>query len=141
MEVHMMFFKSSYISEDRAINEPDGICFIAYFVKVTELSETVTAVGTEEVAHIILIVQLDKENEDLAPVVNLLEEVENPVTCEHLEPMALSFVPLFKDDYLLYWGHADTTPNSSHTILWIISRIPILMSAKQVCRRITKSCG
>ncbi|CAG2062558.1 unnamed protein product, partial [Timema podura] len=109
MEMHVVHFKSSYLTQESALREKDGICVFVYFFKVQS-----------------------QPNPDLQIITDNLQFVQQPHTSSHLDPIPMSFlIRSFEDDYFLYWGSIMTN-NCAHTIMWLVCREPIGISSQQV---------
>uniref|UniRef100_A0A1B6KV51 Carbonic anhydrase n=1 Tax=Graphocephala atropunctata TaxID=36148 RepID=A0A1B6KV51_9HEMI len=106
MEMHVLFFKSQYLTQEAAIKEDDGIVIIAYLMKVVDES----TLGLKWLSA-----QLDR--------------VLEPQTSAFMPPFPLSsLLAPTTQDYTLYWGSL-AIGDCSHTIQWLISR-----SALGICK-------
>nr|CAD7414721.1 unnamed protein product [Timema poppensis] len=111
MEMHVVHFKSSYLTQESALREKDGICVFVYFFKVQS-----------------------QPNPDLQIITDNLQFVQQPHTSSHLDPIPMSFlIRPFEDDYFLYWGSIMTN-NCAHTIMWLVCREPIGVSSQQLAK-------
>nr|CAD7424311.1 unnamed protein product [Timema monikensis] len=111
MEMHVVHFKSSYLTQESALREKDGICVFVYFFKVQS-----------------------QPNPDLQIITDNLQFVQQPHTSSHLDPIPMSFlIRSFEDDYFLYWGSIMTN-NCAHTIMWLVCREPIGVSSQQLAK-------
>ncbi|XP_014255268.1 uncharacterized protein LOC106669916 [Cimex lectularius] len=108
MEIHVMFFKSMYLSQEEAMKKLDGVTVLAYLVKI----------------H-------NEDNAHLKPIIDALDKIKGPFTSQHIDLLSLQeIVPLFTDDYLMYWGNVV----NSHKILWLICRQPLTISPEQLSK-------
>lgn len=74
----------------------------------------------------------DGPNEAFQNIIDALVDISEPGTSKKIEPTALtSLIHIFKEDYLMYWG-AVSTETCQHYVMWVICRIPLLVSADQV---------
>ncbi|EEZ98484.1 Carbonic anhydrase 3-like Protein [Tribolium castaneum] len=107
IEMHVVFFKANYLTQESALKEKDGIVVLVYMFK-------------------------GGKNEAFQVLIDHVMEVQKPHTSRKLNPLPLSyFVKKFEQDYLLYWGSVTTTV-CLHYILWLISREPMGVAAEQV---------
>lgn len=109
MEMHVVTCKGTYITQEAALNEEDGCATLVYIFQIQ-----------------------GSPNPDLQPIVDALNDIRQPGSSKHFKPgLIKNVVRRFTDDYYMYWG-AVSTPKCSHTILWMISRIPIGVSKEQL---------
>ncbi|XP_063230377.1 carbonic anhydrase 13-like [Bacillus rossius redtenbacheri] len=110
MEMHVMHFKSRYLTQEAALKEPDGLCVLVFLFKLQE-----------------------QPNTNLERITQLLGKVQNPHSSVHLEPQPLSrfLARQFSEDYFLYWGSTDTL-HCRHAVLWLVCREPTGISPEQV---------
>jgi len=99
MEIHTVFYKARYISQQAALKKADGILQVVYMV------------------------QLDgKSSAGIQWVASHLPTVAQPATSTSLPPTPLSALLLpFSQDFLAYWGSL-ATKRCQHKTLTIISR-------------------
>uniref|UniRef100_A0A1B6CEM1 Alpha-carbonic anhydrase domain-containing protein n=3 Tax=Clastoptera arizonana TaxID=38151 RepID=A0A1B6CEM1_9HEMI len=109
MEMHVVFFKSTYLTQEAALKENDGVIILVYFFKVVSTT-----------------------NSTLESIVNSLKLITEPKTSVKIEAMPLSYIlHEFENDYLLYWG-CIRAHNYSHPVLWIICRQAFGVSNKEL---------
>lgn len=105
LEVHVMFFKNTYLTQEDAMKQTDGTVTVAYLFTLQST-----------------------DNEDFNPIISALKEIQKPLTSHHLELLPLEkFLHAFADDYFMYWGNV-----VNRSILWLISRKPLGISARQL---------
>ncbi|KAG8242118.1 hypothetical protein J6590_072250 [Homalodisca vitripennis] len=111
MEMHLVFFKSQYLTQETALQKDDGIVIIAYLVRLEEES-TLSLQWLS--AH--------------------LDRILEPQTSTMLPPFPLSslVVPVTRD-YALYWGSLDLGV-CTHTIQWLVSRIALAISVEDLMK-------
>uniref|UniRef100_A0A1B6F3B4 Carbonic anhydrase n=1 Tax=Cuerna arida TaxID=1464854 RepID=A0A1B6F3B4_9HEMI len=111
MEMHLVFFKSQYLTPESALQKNDGIVIIAYLVKLEEESTL-----------------------SLQWLSSHLDKILEPQTSTMLPPFPLSslVVPVMQD-YALYWGSLDLVV-CSHTIQWIVSRAALAISIEDLMK-------
>lgn len=108
-EMHVVTFKSSYLTQEAALKEQDGCTTLVYIFKLQETP-----------------------NPDFQIIVDALSEIKNPGMSKKIEIRPITnLVRKFKDDYFMYWGSV-STQKCTHYILWLITRVPIGVSAEQV---------
>lgn len=108
-EMHVVTFKSSYLTQAAALKEQDGCTALVYLFKLQDIP-----------------------NPNFQDIVDALKDVKNPGTSKKITPHPITnLIRIFTEDYLMYWGSI-STQKCTHFILWLISRIPIGISAEQV---------
>lgn len=72
------------------------------------------------------------DNPAIQMLVDAIPYVQKPHSSARLDPIPLEvLVKPFMGDYFLYWGSVTTT-SCVHSILWLLSREPVGVSAEQV---------
>lgn len=108
-EMHVVTFKSSYLTQEAALKEQDGCATLVYIFKLQSAP-----------------------NPEFQAIVNVLQDISQPGTSKKLEPLPITrLTKIFKNDYFYYWGAVSTT-KCTHYIQWLITRTPIGISADQV---------
>lgn len=108
-EMHVVTFKSSYLTQEAALKEQDGCATLVYLFKLQ-----------------------DAPNPDFQCIVEALKDIKNPGTSKKIEThLITNLVRIFTEDYLMYWG-AVSTQKCTHYVMWLITRVPIGISAEQV---------
>ncbi|KAF2880446.1 hypothetical protein ILUMI_25724 [Ignelater luminosus] len=109
LEMHVVHFKSCYLTQEAALKEKDGMVVLAYFFKLQT-----------------------QPNPAVQVLVDSILFIQKPHCSARLDPLPLwFFVREFQDDYFLYWGSVMTT-TCVHLILWLICREPIGISTEQL---------
>ncbi|CAH1403220.1 unnamed protein product [Nezara viridula] len=105
LEVHVMFFKNTYLTQEDAMKQTDGTVTVAYLFTLQS-----------------------NDNEDFNPIISAIQEIQRPLTSYHLELLPLQkFLNIFTDDYFMYWGNV-----VNRSILWLVCRRPLGISARQL---------
>ncbi|CAG9823813.1 unnamed protein product [Phaedon cochleariae] len=108
-EMHVVTFKSSYLTQEAALKEQDGCATLVYLFKLQ-----------------------DAPNPAFQIIVDALLNVPKAGTSTKIDPMILTtFIRIFTSDYFMYWGSV-STEKCVHYILWLITRIPIGVSSDQI---------
>ncbi|KAJ8967843.1 hypothetical protein NQ317_005514 [Molorchus minor] len=108
-EMHVVMFKSSYLTQEAALKEQDGCATLVYFFKLQEAA-----------------------NPAFQVIVDALYDIQKAGTGKKIEPFALtSLIGIFENDYFLYWGTVSTV-SCTHYLMWLISRVPIGVSSEQI---------
>lgn len=108
-EMHVVTFKSSYLTQEAALKEQDGCATLVYVFKLQ-----------------------DAPNPAFQLIVDALNYVKICGTSKKLELRPITnLVRMFNEDYFMYWGSV-STQKCTHYILWLITRLPIGVSAEQV---------
>nr|XP_023011991.1 carbonic anhydrase 3-like [Leptinotarsa decemlineata] len=108
-EMHVVTFKSCYLTQEAALKEQDGCATLVYLFKLQ-----------------------DAPNPAFQTIVDALLDVPKAGTSKKIEPSIITnLVKKFTSDYFMYWGSV-STEKCVHYILWLISRIPIAVSAEQI---------
>lgn len=109
LEMHVVIFKSSYLTQEAALKEQDGCTVLVYIFKLQ-----------------------DAPNREFQPIIDALDKIRHAETSTKIDPQPITnFMKIFRKDYLMYWG-AISTQHCTHYILWLVTRIPIGLSAEQV---------
>nr|CAH7764194.1 unnamed protein product [Callosobruchus chinensis] len=108
-EMHVVLFKSSYLTQEAALKEQDGCASLVYFFKLQ-----------------------DTPNPCFQEIIKALRDIEEPGSSRKIPPSPIiSIVRKFTDDYFLYWG-AVSTARCRHYLMWLINRVPIGVSEAQI---------
>ncbi|XP_046673570.1 uncharacterized protein LOC124362801 [Homalodisca vitripennis] len=109
LEIHAVFYKSQYLTQDAALQKDDGIVVIVYLCKLRDQSSPCF--------------------KWLSPY---LDQVVEPKvsTLLALVPLSSLLIP-FTLDYILYWGSL-TVGHCSHVMLWLISRAALGISLEDL---------
>ncbi|XP_045483840.1 carbonic anhydrase 2-like [Harmonia axyridis] len=108
-EMHVVTFKSCYLTQESALKEKDGVAVISYFFKLQ-----------------------NAENPVLQRLLDAIPEIKDANSSFKLEPWPLSNMLMeFDKDYMVYWGSV-TASGCHHFVLWFICRYPIGASLEQM---------
>ncbi|GJQ69617.1 hypothetical protein Trydic_g6707 [Trypoxylus dichotomus] len=109
LEMHVVLFKSCYLTQEAALKKKDGIVVLVYFFKLQAGRNAAIELLTEAMPYI-----------------------QMPHSSARLDNLPLSFLTFaFEEDYFMYWGTV-TTSECIHVLLWLISREPIGVSSEQL---------
>ncbi|KAJ8919119.1 hypothetical protein NQ315_012104 [Exocentrus adspersus] len=108
-EMHVITFKSSYLTQASALKEQDGCATLVYFFKLQ-----------------------DPPNPAFQVIIDALYDIQKAGTSKKLTPTNINNLLLkFESDYFFYWGTVSTTA-CTHYLMWLICRTPIAVSAEQI---------
>ena len=129
LEMHVIFFRSSYLTQEAALKKRDGIVVLVYFFKVTRSPPAPQVRAKRETD----LFQLQAGNNiPLKFVADVIPSVRMPHSSVRMHNIPLGFfVPLFENDYFAYWGSINTS-ECKHVVLWVISRVPLGIAIDQV---------
>ncbi|KAK4881967.1 hypothetical protein RN001_005286 [Aquatica leii] len=109
LEMHVVFFKSEYLTHEAALKQKDGVTVLVYLFQLHA--------GTNIVINYVL---------------SKLFFIGQAVSSARLSNIPLQFfLKKFEEDYFLYWGSV-VTATKSHSILWLICREPIEITLDQM---------
>uniref|UniRef100_A0A1B6MLP7 Carbonic anhydrase n=1 Tax=Graphocephala atropunctata TaxID=36148 RepID=A0A1B6MLP7_9HEMI len=109
LEMHAVFYKSQYHTQDEALKEGDGIVVLVYLCKLKEKSSP----GLEWLSSYL--------NQVVGPKMS---------TMLPLAPLSSLLVP-FTRDYIIYWGSL-SVGHCSHVMLWLVSRAALAISLEDL---------
>ncbi|KAK9882182.1 hypothetical protein WA026_019696 [Henosepilachna vigintioctopunctata] len=108
-EMHVVAFKSCYLTQESALKEKDGVVVISYLFKLQNSSNPI-----------------------LQRILEAIPEVKDANTSYKVQPWPLSHLVMeFQNDYFIYWGSV-TSSGCQHFVLWFICRCPIGASLEQM---------
>ncbi|XP_030747175.1 putative carbonic anhydrase 3 [Sitophilus oryzae] len=108
-EMHVVTFKSCYLTQESALKESDGVAILVYMFKLQ-----------------------DKPNAGFSIISDALTGIAKAHTSMKVNPIELTtLVKQFTSDYFMYRGSVSTT-NCVHYITWMITRVPMGVSNDQV---------
>ncbi|KAB0801788.1 hypothetical protein PPYR_03974 [Photinus pyralis] len=109
LEMHVVYFRSMYVTHEAALRQKDGVAVFVYLFKLQ--------------AAINPIMQL---------LVEAIPRVQKPRTSTRFKNIPLQFLlKKFQMDYFLYWGSVRTNA-FIHFIFWLICREPIGITREQM---------
>ncbi|XP_050515806.1 carbonic anhydrase 2-like [Diabrotica virgifera virgifera] len=108
-ELHVLFFRSSYLTQEAALKEQDGCAALVYLFNLQDEINPTFQIIIQSLEHI--------------ADANCSKKIENIVLTKLIKP--------FQDDYFFYWGSV-STEDCIHYIMWLIAREPIGISIEQL---------
>ncbi|KAJ2952005.1 hypothetical protein O0L34_g4267 [Tuta absoluta] len=109
-ELQVTFFKSEYMTQQEAMKHHDGVLMICYLIRY--------GVNPDP--------RLDWIIEGFPRVIEV-----GAWTKVGPKPM-LNLLPMFSEDYFMYWGNLRTGVGSNHAIRWIVARTPLWATMEQI---------
>ncbi|KAL1490321.1 hypothetical protein ABEB36_013036 [Hypothenemus hampei] len=108
-ELHVVLFKSCYLTQESALKERDGVAILVYILNLQQAG-----------------------NPMFQEVVRVLPAIAKAHTSAKITPVPLNnLITPFDVDYFIYKGSI-TTVNCVHPVSWIICRYPIGISSDQM---------
>ncbi|ENN78979.1 hypothetical protein YQE_04563, partial [Dendroctonus ponderosae] len=108
-ELHVVLFKSCYLTQEAALKERDGVVILVYILNLQ-----------------------DPPNPNLQPIVDALPAIAKAHTSAKVPPTELLYLMTqFEADYFIYRGSVCTS-DCVHPIMWMITRVPIGISPDQM---------
>ncbi|XP_026322272.1 carbonic anhydrase 2-like isoform X2 [Hyposmocoma kahamanoa] len=99
-EMHVTFFRSEYLTQEEAFQHPDGVAIFCYLITH----------GLEP-------------DPRLEWVIEGFKRVQESKNYTRIGPRPMSkLIPMFFEDYFLYWGTLHTTKGKDFVCRWIIPR-------------------
>ncbi|RZF38167.1 hypothetical protein LSTR_LSTR005528 [Laodelphax striatellus] len=111
LELHAIFLKECYETQEEALKHSDGMIVLVYVYKVHDSGNSSIEVISQ-----------------LCP---LVEEGGNSVFCPPLEIGSLLYP--FSHDYFVYWGSIKVN-EKGHAMLWLLCRHPFAITTEQLQR-------
>ncbi|XP_021208935.1 carbonic anhydrase 1 isoform X1 [Bombyx mori] len=109
-EMQVTFFRSEYMTQEEALRHPDGVVMICYLIKY----------GVNPDKH-------------LSWVVEGFSRIQEAKTSTRIGPEPLShLLPMFYEDYFLYWGELRTVKGDSFVVRWLVPRACLFASFDQM---------
>lgn len=109
LEMHAVFFKSSYLNQNEAIDHPDGIITLAYFFQIKS-----------------------NHSSSLHRFLSEVDKIKMADTAFLIEPFLLTDLLFpFENDYFLYTGMI-SSKEMTHQITWLITREVSFISIEQL---------
>ncbi|XP_050343841.1 carbonic anhydrase 2-like [Nymphalis io] len=109
-EMQATFFKSEYMTQEEALRHPDGVVFICYIIKY----------GINP-------------DERLQWILEGFPRIQESQTSTRIGPYPLSrLVPMFFEDYFLYWGSLSSVKGEKFIVRWLVPRITLHASLEQM---------
>ncbi|XP_021194409.3 carbonic anhydrase 1 [Helicoverpa armigera] len=109
-EMHVSFFRSEYLTQEEALHHHDGVTMICYIIKY----------GVSP-------------DERLSWVLEGINRVQEAQTNTRIGPLPMSrLLPMFFEDYFLYWGTLETVKDEKYVIKWLVPRTTLFASLEQM---------
>ncbi|XP_072939617.1 carbonic anhydrase 1-like [Epargyreus clarus] len=109
-EMQVTFFRSEYMTQEEALRHPDGVVMICYIIKY----------GVNP-------------DDRLSWVIEGFPRVREAQTHTRIGPYPLSrLLPMFYEDYFLYWGSLTNVAGESFVVRWLVPRITLFASFEQM---------
>ncbi|CAB3239454.1 unnamed protein product [Arctia plantaginis] len=109
-EMQVTFFRSEYLTQEEAFKHPDGVVMICYLIKY----------GVNSDAR-------------LSWVLEGFPRIREPHTNTRIGPYPMShLLPMFYEDYFLYWGRLDTSKGETFVLRWLVPRTNLFASFEQM---------
>ncbi|KAF7286222.1 hypothetical protein GWI33_006910 [Rhynchophorus ferrugineus] len=108
-EMHVVTFKSCYLTQESALKETDGVAILVYLFKLQ-----------------------DEAHKGFSIITDALSGIAQAHTSMKIEPVDLNqLIKQFWTDYFMYKGSVSTS-DCVHHITWMITRYPMAVSAEQI---------
>ncbi|XP_028175796.1 carbonic anhydrase 1-like [Ostrinia furnacalis] len=109
-EMQVTFFRSEYMTQEEALRHDDGVVMICYLIKY----------GVNP-------------DDRLSWVIEGFPRVQEAQTSTRIGPYPMSrLLPMFFEDYFLYWGSLSTVRGEKFTVRWLVPRITLFASFDQM---------
>ncbi|XP_013144971.1 PREDICTED: carbonic anhydrase 3-like [Papilio polytes] len=109
-EMQATFFRSEYLTQEEALKHHDGVVMVCYIIKY--------GVNADERLECIL---------------EGFPRIIEAKTNTRIGPYPMSrIMPMFYEDYFLYWGTLTTVKGENHVIRWLVPRVILYASTEQM---------
>ncbi|XP_039749906.1 carbonic anhydrase 3-like [Pararge aegeria] len=109
-EMQAIFFRAEYITQEEAMRHPDGVVVICNIIKY----------GVNP-------------DERLEWIIEGFPRIREAQTHTRIGPLPLSrLLPMFYEDYFLYWGSLTNVKGESCVVRWLVPRITLFASFEQM---------
>ncbi|CAG9137569.1 unnamed protein product [Plutella xylostella] len=109
-EMQVTFFRSEYLTQEEALKHHDGVVMVCYLIKYG-----VTA------------------DERLSWIIDEFPRIREAQTSIRMDPRPLShLLPMFHEDYFLYWGRLHTVRGDEYAVRWLMPRTALYASYEQI---------
>ncbi|XP_054288225.1 carbonic anhydrase 2-like [Macrosteles quadrilineatus] len=110
MEMHVVFYKTEYLTQAAALRHDDGIVILAYLFRLQ--------------AH---------SSPGLHWLAGQLQGVAEPHTSSQVSPLPLaSLLVPFTSDYITYSGAVKSKQQCRHSVMWLVSRAALAVSSEDL---------
>ncbi|KAM3967331.1 carbonic anhydrase 1 [Aphomia sociella] len=109
-EMQVTYFKSDYMTQEEALRHNDGVAIICYLIKY--------GINTDD---------------HLSWVIEGFPRIQEAQTNTRIGPYPMSrLMPMFFEDYFLYWGSLKTVRDENYVVRWLVPRITLAASFDQM---------
>ncbi|CAG4916978.1 unnamed protein product [Colias eurytheme] len=109
-EMQVTFFKADYMTQDEAFRHPDGVVMVCYMIKY----------GVNP-------------DERLSWIIEGFPRIQEAQTHTRVGPYPMShLLPMFYEDYFLYWGSLHTVRGENFVVRWLVPRKSLFASLDQM---------
>ncbi|KAL4706917.1 hypothetical protein ACJJTC_012376 [Scirpophaga incertulas] len=109
-EMQVTFFKSEYLTQEEALRHEDGVVVVCYLIKYGVI-----------------------EDERLKFVIEGFPRIKEAKTHTRIGPYPMSrLMPMFFEDYFLYWGNLTTVRGEKFAVRWLVPRVTLSASYHQM---------
>ncbi|XP_030033469.1 carbonic anhydrase 1-like isoform X2 [Manduca sexta] len=109
-EMQVTFFRSEYMTQQEAFRHPDGVVMVCYMIKY----------GVNP-------------DDRLSWVIEGFQRIQEAQTSTRIGPYPMSrLMPMFYEDYFLYWGGLKTAKGETYVVRWLVPRVTLFASLEQM---------
>ncbi|XP_053603806.1 carbonic anhydrase 2-like [Plodia interpunctella] len=109
-EMQVTFFRAEYMTQEEAFKHHDGVVMVCYLIKY----------GVED-------------DDRLNWLIEGFPRIREAQTCTRVGPYPMCrLLPMFFEDYFLYWGTLETARGDKHVLRWLVPRITLFASFQQM---------
>ncbi|XP_049870343.1 carbonic anhydrase 2-like [Pectinophora gossypiella] len=109
-EMHVSFFKSEYLTQEEALKHDDGVVMFCYIIKMA----------------------VDPDPR-LTWVIDAFPKIREPQSRTRIGPLPMSkLMPMFAEDYFLYWGNLPSAKGDNFIIRWLVPRVTLFATSEQI---------
>ncbi|XP_037296453.1 carbonic anhydrase 1-like isoform X2 [Manduca sexta] len=109
-EMQVTFFRSEYMTQQEAFRHPDGVVMVCYMIKY--------GVNADD---------------RLSWVIEGFQRIQEAQTSTRIGPYPMSrLMPMFCEDYFLYWGGLKTAKGETYVVRWLVPRVTLFASLEQM---------
>ncbi|XP_061710906.1 carbonic anhydrase 1-like [Cydia pomonella] len=109
-EMQVTYFRAQYMTQQEALKYEDGVVVVCYMIKY--------GVNPD--------VRLER-------IIEGFSRCRPPKTTTRIGPYPMSLLmPMFYEDYFLYWGRLATVKGDSYTVRWLVPRVTMFASFDQM---------
>ncbi|KAJ0178665.1 hypothetical protein K1T71_005440 [Dendrolimus kikuchii] len=109
-EMQVTFFRAEYMTQEEAFKHPDGVVMVCYVIKYGVNSD-----------------------DRLAWIIEGFPRIQEAKTSTRIGPLPMShLLPMFYEDYFLYWGSLKTMKGDNYVLRWLVPRTTLFASFDQM---------